>query len=297
MLEGVNTPLVTPCGRESRPDLGAMKALIDFAVSGGVRAICIGGTTGEFIHYSLGLRKEMLACATSHSRVPIIAGIAHSTLAGALELARAAAESGARALLVMPPYFFRYAQEEVREFFLRFADAQPDGLPILLYNIPAFTNEISPETTRELLSTGRFAGIKDSSGSVDAFLRLKALRSHHPFTLLVGDDKIFTEARSQGADGVISGVAGVLPELLIAIDRAICSGSTARAQLLDRRLREFIAWIDRFPAPVGIKLALAGRGLPAGAETVPLGPSARRTTEQFRGWFRDWLPTVLREAA
>src|SRR5574341_519211 len=131
MLEGVNTPLVTPHGADSRPDLGAMRALMDFAVGGGVRAICIGGTTGEFIHYSLGLRKEMLACAASHSRVPIIAGIAHSTLGGALDLSRAAAESGSQALLVMPPYFFRYAQEEVREYFLRFADAGPPDLPIL----------------------------------------------------------------------------------------------------------------------------------------------------------------------
>lgn len=297
MLEGVNTPLVTPQGQDSRPDFGAMAHLIDFVVAGGVRAVCIGGTTGEFIHYSIEVRKQMLACAAKHSSAPIIAGIAHSTLLGALELAQAAADAGACALLVMPPYFFRYQQEEVREFFLRFADAVPAQLPILLYNIPAFTNEISGETTRDLLSSGRFAGIKDSSGSLDAFLRLKALRAHHPFTLLVGDDKIFTEARMQGADGVVSGVAGVIPELLHAIDRAAVGGASSRAQMLDRRLREFIAWIERFPAPVGIKLALAERGLPSGPEAVPLGPGRRRLAEQFGGWFREWLPVVLREAA
>jgi dihydrodipicolinate synthase/N-acetylneuraminate lyase len=296
MLQGVNTPLVTPQGQGSCPDLGAMKELIDFAIAGGVRAICIGGTTGEFIHYSLGLRKQMLAEAVAHSRVPIIAGIAHSTLEGALELAQAAAGCGAAFLLLMPPYFFRYGQEEIREFYLRFAEGRPADLPILLYNIPAFTNEIAVETARELLSSGAFAGIKDSSGSLDAFLRLKALRSHHPFTLLVGDDKIFTEARAQGADGVISGVAGVIPELLIAIDRAVLSGAANRAQSLDRRLREFIAWLDRFPAPTAIKLALAGRGLPSGPAAVPLGPNTRRLAEQFNGWFRDWLPAVLREA-
>ncbi len=297
MLEGVNTPLVTPCGPGPRPDLGALKALIDFAVEGGVRAICIGGTTGEFIHYSLDVREQMLACAVSSSKVPIIAGIAHSSLEGALELARVAAEAGASALLVMPPYFFRYQQGEVREFYLRFADGRPSVLPILLYNIPAFTNEISFETARGLLSSGGFAGIKDSSGSMDSFGRLRALRNQHPFTLLVGDDKLFTEARTRGADGVISGVAGVLPELMLAIDRAVVAGASGRAQVLDRRLREFIAWLDRFPAPVGIKLALAERGLPTGPEAVPLGPVLRRLAEQFRDWFREWLPAVLQEAA
>ncbi|MBI3698551.1 MAG: dihydrodipicolinate synthase family protein [Acidobacteria bacterium] len=297
MLEGVNTPLVTPCGPGPHPDLGALKALIDFVMAGGVRAICIGGTTGEFIHYSLDDRQRMLACATAHSKAPIIAGIAHSSLDGALDLARIAAEAGASALLVMPPYFFHYQQEEVREFYLRFADACPPALPILLYNIPAFTNDISFETARGLLSSGRFAGIKDSSGSMDNFGRLRALRSHHPFTLLVGDDKMFTEARTQGADGVISGVAGVIPELMIGIDRAVLAGSSGRAQLLDRRLREFIAWLDRFPTPVGIKLALAERGLPTGPHAVPLSPARQRLAQQFQDWFREWLPAVLQEAA
>ena len=296
-IEGVNTPLVTPHSSGSRPDFGALEELIDFVVAGGIRAICIGGTTGEFIHFSLDDRRRMLEVAVRHSRVPIIAGIAHSTLEGALELAGEAAASGARALLVMPPYFFRYAQDDVREFFLRFSDGAPPDLPILLYNIPAFTNEISGETARELLSSGRFAGIKDSSGSFDAFVRLKALRSHVPFTLLVGDDKIFTEARTQGADGVVSGVAGVLPELLIGIEHAILAGANTRAQALDRRLREFIAWLDRFPVPFGIKVALAERGLPVGPEPVPLSPARGRLAEQFRAWFREWLPVVLQESA
>lgn len=297
MLEGVNTPLVTPHLSGSRPDFDGLKRLIDFVVEGGVRAICIGGTTGEFVDFSQQDRQRMTEVAVEHSRVPIIAGIAHATLEGAQELAQGAAAAGAVALLVMPPYFFRYSQDDVQEFFLRFADQAPEGLPIFLYNIPVFTNEIASETWRALLETGRFAGIKDSSGSFDQFLRLKALRSHHPFTLLVGDDKIFTEARVQGADGVVSGVAGVIPELLLAIDRAVTANGLGWAQALDRRLREFIAWLDRFPAPYGIKLALAERGLPVGPEPVPPSPARQKLAAQFRDWFRRWLPAVLEEAA
>lgn len=295
MLSGVISPLITPYGSNYRPDLGAMQELISFAVSHGVEAICIGSTTGEFVHYSVEVRKQMLACAASCASVPVIAGVSYPTFDGALDLARAAAESGACALLLMPPYFYRYAQEEVRAFFIRFAEERPAGLPVLLYNIPVFTSEISTESARILLSSGRFAGIKDSSGSLDFFQRLKALRSQHSLTLLVGDDKIFTEARTQGADGVISGVSGVIPELVIAIDKALQAGLFSRAQTLDRRLREFIAWLDRFPAPIGLKLALAERGLPAGGHTAVLSPERVRLADQFRGWLRDWLPMVLRE--
>jgi 4-hydroxy-tetrahydrodipicolinate synthase len=294
---GVYTPLVTPRDAEQRPDGGALCELLDFAAEGGVRGVVIGGTTGEFVHLTPEERGQILAAAARHSRVPVLAGVGHSTLHGALELARDAADAGAGALLVMPPYFFRYSQEDVREFLLRFADQAPAGLPILLYNIPAFTNEISGDSLRELLSSGRFAGLKDSSGSFDQFLRLKSLRSNYPFVLIVGDDRIFTEARAQGADGVMSGVSGALPELVVGIEHAILAGTARRAQSLDRRLREFIAWLDRFPAPLGLKLALAARGLPVGPDTVPLGPTSRRLLEQFRGWLRDWMPVVLREAA
>jgi dihydrodipicolinate synthase/N-acetylneuraminate lyase len=114
---------------------------------------------------------------------------------------------------------------------------------------------------------------------------------------LIGDDKLFTEARMQGADGVVSGPAGAIPELLIGIDRAVTRGQTARAQALDRRLRELIAWLDRFPVPYGIKLALAERGLPVGVEPVPASSTRLKLAEQFRAWLREWLPAVLEEAA
>src|ERR1043166_1308713 len=174
MLSGVISPLITPYGSNYRPDMGAMRELIDFALSHGVESVCIGSTTGEFVHYSVDVRKQMLACAAAHCPVPVIAGVSCSTFDGTLDLARDAADAGACALLLMPPYFYRYAQEEVREVVVRFVEARPADLPVLLYNVPAFTSEISNETARILLSTGRFAGIKDSSGSLDYFQRLKA---------------------------------------------------------------------------------------------------------------------------
>ena len=95
------------------------------------------------------------------------------------------------------------------------------AVPILLYNIPLFTSEIPVETSCELLASGRFAGIKDSSGDLESFSRLLAQKETTPFTLLVGADGIYTRARCAGADGIVSGVACAIPELLLALDRAI----------------------------------------------------------------------------
>jgi 4-hydroxy-tetrahydrodipicolinate synthase len=289
---GVNVAAITPRREGPEIDFGAAFELLDFLAATGVDAIALLGSTGEFPHFSLDERARLVKLAVKRSRVPVIAGIAHSTLDGAVSLARDAADAGATALLLMPPYFFRYSQSEVRDFYLCFAEQAGDTAPVLLYNIPQFTTEIEPETAAGLLATGAFAGIKDSSGRWSGFMQLKEARRSNPFTLLAGNDQIYTPARLAGADGVVSGCACAIPELLVAIDRAIAAGDAARAWRLDARLHEFIARADRFPAPIAVREAAAERGVKAGPHALP---GAARALAVFREWFQGWLPDVLKE--
>jgi dihydrodipicolinate synthase/N-acetylneuraminate lyase len=143
----------------------------------------------------------------------------------------------------MPPYFFRYSQPEVERFYLDFAQDAPAQVPVLLYNIPFFSTPIEPETACRLLATGRFAGIKDSSGDWDYFTRLAEQRRTTPFTHMVGNDVVFTRERQAGADGVVSGVACAVPELMLGLDRA-CRPMRRRRKL--GRLQSSSPGIDFF---------------------------------------------------
>ncbi len=295
-IEGVNAALLTARRPgEARMDLNATLDLLDFLAASGVRSIVLLGATGELVHFDLEERRRLVELAVRRSRVPVMASIAHSTLDGSLMLGRAAAAAGAAALLVMPPYFFRYRQADIKECLLRFAAELRGAAPILLYNLPCFTNELRAETAAELLATGLFAGIKDSSGRWENFIKLKSARRRHGFSLLVGNDVLFRPARAAGADGVISGCACAIPELMLALDRAIVNRDAERAELLDTRLHEFITWIDSFPAPFGIREAVAARGLKVGAHAIPLSAEEQRRLAEFREWFQGWLPAVLKE--
>jgi 4-hydroxy-tetrahydrodipicolinate synthase len=297
-ISGVYVAAVTPRREESHEaDLGAMLELIDFLGAAGVAGVALLGSTGEFVHLDPSDRIRLIELAVKRSRVPVLAGVSHSTLDGAIELARAAMSAGAGGLLVMPPYFFRYDQDEVREFYLQFAAAAGGTARIFLYNIPFFTNEIAVETALGLLSTGLFAGIKDSSGQYESFERLLALCAEKPFTLLVGNDRIFTQARRAGGHGIVSGIACAAPELLVALDRAILENRTGQAARLDAKLQEFIAWHDRFPTPVAIKVAATARGLKVGPLATPLAPATQKRLDEFREWFAGWLPEVQKEVA
>ncbi len=296
-IAGINAAAITPRREGPEIDLAAVFELIDFLAASGVNGISLAGSTGEFPHFTPDERARLVALAVKRSRVPVIAGVGHTTLDGALWLAREAAGAGAAALLLPPPYFYRYAQDDIREFYLRAARGLNGAAPLFLYNIPAFASGIGCGTAIELLTTGLFAGIKDSSGRWDDLIRLKEARARCQFTLLVGNEAIFAQARTAGIDGLISGAACAIPELLLALDRAIAAGKTETAARLDARLREFMAWMDRLPMPIGIREAAARRGLKTGPPAVPPGARTQAQLAEFREWFQGWLPNVNQECA
>jgi dihydrodipicolinate synthase/N-acetylneuraminate lyase len=297
LVPGVYAAAVTPRREGPEIDLAAVFDLIDFLCRAGVAGIALMGSTGEFPHFPLEERSRLVSLSVKRSRAPVLAGVGHSTFDGALGLARDAADAGAAGVLLMPPYFFRYGQDDIRHFYLQFAERIKDAIPIFLYNIPQFASPIAPETAVELLATGQFAGIKDSTASWEDFERLLAARRERPFTLLVGHDSLFLRARMAGADGIVSGIASAVPELLVALDRAIVRVEEERARTLECRLREFLDWIEQVPAPVAIREACALRGVRVGQPASPPGPETLRKLSEFAEWFQGWLPAVQKECS
>lgn len=293
---GVYGAAVTPRRLGSQDvNLGVMWDLIDFLVDRKVDGIVLMGCTGEFVHYSNSERMRLMGLAPRRSKVPVLINVSHTTLDGAIELGQAAGASGAAGVLLMAPFFFRYNDDAVRTFILRFAEECDLNIPVLLYNIPQFGNPVSPSLAAELIRSGAVQGIKDSSGDWDYLSALIELRREHPFTLMVGNDSVFSRARPQGISGVISGVACALPELLVALDRAHAASDTGRIPGLESRLREFIEWINRMPVPVGIREAAMVRGLRFGPNAVPSSPEQERIIREFREWLSGWLKQVLSE--
>jgi dihydrodipicolinate synthase/N-acetylneuraminate lyase len=297
-LAGVLASAITPRRADSQdPDFSGLLDLLDFLAAGGVKGICLFGATGEFLNYSFAERQRLVYLAVKRSRVPLIAGVSHSTLAGSIQLADEAIASGADGLILMPPYFFRYSQHEIEEFYIQLAREIGDAVPILIHNIPQVTSKLELELVRKLIDTGRFAGIKDSSGDWPFFEQLLELRRTRPFAVLTGDDRTAAKALRAGANGVISGAACAIPELLTGLAHAISSRDHAQADALNARLIEFVDWADRFPFPTAIKRAVELRGQKSAPPLTPLAPVTIQALKEFSAWFLDWLPQTKKAAA
>jgi 4-hydroxy-tetrahydrodipicolinate synthase len=284
---GVIVAALTPRGKKGDLDFGATFELIDHLCAAKVRGIAMFTAAGEYPAFSLEERTRLLYLAVKRSRVPLYAGVGSIGLDDSVNLAREACRAGARAVFLPPPHFFPYPQEEIREFYLHFARQLGRGIPAYLANTPKFTSAISPETARELLATGHFAGIEDPNASA-------ALFAEFPIVYLSGDDVNLAASRRTGAHGLLSSAACAVPELVVALDRAIHDGSPDRAAHLESMLGEFLHWMEQFPIPVLVKVAAGLRGYKLGAQSVPLSPGRQHKLDAFREWFQGWVPALKR---
>lgn len=288
-VSGVLAALVTPIDDDGRVDLATFDRVIDFVTERGVDGVVIGGGTAEYPNFELEDRARLAAHAVRRmtGRGWVITCVGASSIHSTLRLARSAADCGSDALLIPMPHFFRYEQQDLAAFCERvcaFVSA-----PCLLYNLPSFTNALSLETALHLLETiPNLVGMKDSSGEKENLEPLAHARDKHGFSLFVGDDDLLLKALQAGWDGVVSGIACFVPELIAAIYRSHKAGNAGQARAYQAALDELIEQVVRLPIPWGVRVGLAARGIPNGPMHLPPSRERRGQMDGLFRWLSGW---------
>jgi 4-hydroxy-tetrahydrodipicolinate synthase len=260
---------------------------LEFLLAAGMRNFVFNGATGEYCLASPADLKRCLQLARSvfPAAATYLCGAGWASLRGTLELGRLSIDAGAEALLVPMPYFFPYAQADLMEFAEQAASQLQ--VPILLYNLPQFTSGLEPTTVaRLLLQVPNIIGIKDSSGSLEIFRALT--REGIDALRISGSDSALPDALVEGiCDGAISGVACVVPELLLKLIAS--SPQSAAFSAARQKLRELVAKLDALPCPWGLKALAEARGIAKATYHQPLSASRVRQIAELQAWFRDWI--------
>jgi 4-hydroxy-tetrahydrodipicolinate synthase len=200
-----------------------------------------------------------------------------------LELGESAMASGAHALLLPMPFFFRYQQHDLAAFCRHVSSTL--RAPCLLYDLPAFTTPIETDTVISLLQSEPYiVGIKDSSGNASRLDELVSARGEAPWSLMVGDDLLLGRGLDAGWNGGISGLASCCPELLVALYRSVTGGEAIERTRYEAQLAELALRLSPFPTPWGIRLVLRARGLHPGPLPWPLSPTRRSQIERLEAW-------------
>src|ERR1035437_3058468 len=295
-LTGIVPPMITPLLGRDELDVAGLERLVEHVLSGGVSGLFILGTTGEGPCLSYRLRAELVkrVCQQVQQRVPVLVGITDTSFIESVNVARAAAESGADALVVAPPYYLPEAQPELQEYLDHLVPELP--LPLFIYNMPALTKvHFELDTVRRAMDEPRIIGLKDSSGDMNYFKSAVSLIKRRPdWSLLIGPEEKLFDALQLGGGGGVNGGANLFPKLYVQVVAAHRAGNLACAQELQRqiqRVSDALYRIGKYSSSIikGIKCAASCLGICDDFMAEPF--------HRFRADERDLVKARLKESA
>ena len=151
---GCYTAIVTPF-HQGQVDYGALQALVEVQIAGGVAGIVAVGTTGESPTLSYDEHDAVIARTIEFvkGRCPVIAGTGGNATDEAVKLTRHAKEAGAAATLQVAPYYNKPTAEGMYRHFATVAEI---GLPVMLYNVPGRTGIEIPLSVVQRLATDSY---------------------------------------------------------------------------------------------------------------------------------------------
>ena len=238
-LTGIVPPMITPLQDRDTLDRAGLEKLIEHILAGGVSGLFILGTTGEGPSLSYRLRRELVqaVCTQVRQRVPVLVGITDTAFVESVGVARAAAESGADAVVLAPPYYLPEAQPELQEYLDHLLPELP--LPLYIYNMPALTKvHFELDTVKRAMDEPRIIGLKDSSGDMNYFKQAAELIRQRPdWTLLIGPEEKLFDSLQLGGFGGVSGGANLFPKLYVGVVEAFRAGNLERARQLQRQIQ------------------------------------------------------------
>ncbi|SFI47376.1 MULTISPECIES: 5-dehydro-4-deoxyglucarate dehydratase [Microbacterium] len=267
---------VTPFDADGRVDVDLLRTHVATGLShapGGIFPAC---GTGEF--HALSTAEAALvvrtAAETVAGAVPVVAGTG-GPLGHAIDVARAAADAGADALLVLPPYLVGGPQAGLVAYVEAVAAAS--DLPVVVYH--RGNAQFTPASMRRLAENPKVIGFKDGVGDVGAaqlIVRAVADAGRDDFLFFNG---LLTAELTQAAYRGIgiplysSAAFAMIPEVANAYYRAYTAGDEdRRLALLDGFYAPLVALRDETPG-FGVSLIKTGLrlgGLPVGGVRAPL---------------------------
>lgn len=293
-FRGVYAALLSPRRADGALDLDSLRRQLELPERESLTGYALNGATGEFPCTTPDeLAQTLKAARAAAPQAQMLAGIGAGDVHGAVLRGKIASEEGADAVLLPMPAFFPYRQDDLRAFSLAVADAVP--LPVLLYNLPQFTSGLQVDTVLSLLREhDNIAGIKDSSGSLDIVRAMTVEKVQG--ARIIGNDTALCAAMEHGlCDGVVSGVACALPELMTRIFAASPSSeSFAQDQAL---LKECIEHLNPLPTPWGLKVVSEVRGFTQASYPFPLSPERASEAAELKIWFAGWVDTAVKTKA
>jgi 4-hydroxy-2-oxoglutarate aldolase len=273
-LRGIFPPIPTPFRRDESLDLQNLRANLSSWNDQPLAGYVLAGSNGEAVALSFEERFELVAAA--REAIPkdrlLIAGAGAESTRQTIALAEGMKQEGADAVIVVTPSYYgpRLDESAFLDHYLRVADVSK--LPVILYNVPVYTNlDLPASVVHELANHENIIGIKESGGSV---AKIDSMVNGTPddFQVLSGSASFLLAALVVGAVGVVPALGCLAAEQISGLIMAYESGDVLSARAIQAKLvAPNEAVTSRFGI-AGLKAGLDRIGFYGGPVRTPLQP-------------------------
>lgn len=267
-LDGTHVAMITPFDDDKNIDEEKYRNFIDYLIEGGVDGIVAAGTTGESATMTHPEHQKVIDIMVDQAdgRVTTIAGAGSNATSEALNLVKYAEDAGADAALVITPYYNKPQQSGLYNHYKLLNDS--NNIPIIAYNVPSRTGvDLSADTIIDIAKLDNIVAIKEANPDLNKLAHVFSLLNKNNlmdnFTVISGNDSLTLPMLSQGARGVISVVANVLPKEMSSMVNSALSGDYNKARELSNDLFNLmdVLFIEASPAPTKRALNLMGKNV------------------------------------
>ncbi len=283
-LAGIYAPVVTPFTTSGDLDEDALRFNADRYMQSSLTGLVVLGSNGEAPQLDEDEADRAIAAVRSAvpAERPLLAGTGQESTRATIAASRRAADLGVDAVLVRTPAF--YKGQMTTDAFVRHYNAVADvsPVPVLLYNVTVYTGvNLTPDAVGILSEHPNIVGMKESNSDIVQFGE-HLTRAGEGFTLMTGSAPMFYSAMTLGAKGAILAIAGIVPDLCVALADAVHGGRFQEARGLQRRLSPIARLVGAAYGVPGLKVALDLAGYRGGAPRSPLVPVAQAVVDTIR---------------
>lgn len=285
-FSGVMSALVSCIDENENVKEESMRRLMNWHLKEGFSGFYLTGGTGEGPILQKETRKRIVEIAKDEigDRGDLIVHVGAIDLRTATELAAHAAEVGADAISSVPPFFFRYEEPQIRDYYQALSDAS--GLPILMYASPLSGVNITWSMVDRLMDIPNMIGLKWTSYDYYNMHKIKELRGGN-INVINGPDECLLCGLAMGADGGIGATYNVMPKLFTQIYNNFKAGNLAAAQEAQFKVNKMIGVLGKFGVACGIKDLLDMLGFDCGYQVYPQKRFTAEEQQAFRAAMKE----------
>jgi 4-hydroxy-tetrahydrodipicolinate synthase len=281
-FHGVFPYLVSPIDAQGRIKADVLARLCDDLIKAGVHGLTPLGSTGEFAYLSREQRETVVKTTieAAGKRVPVIAGVASTATADAVDQARRYQALGADGILAICEAYFPLRDAQVEAYFRSIADAA--DIPVVIYTNPNFQrSDLTLDVIARLAKHPRIVGIKDASTNTG---RLLSIMNRAPeIDVFSASAHIPAAVMLIGGLGWMAGPACIVPKQSVKLYDLCKAKRWDEAMTLQRDLWRINEAFARFNLAACIKAGLQIQGYDVGDPVPPQTPLSAEDRKVVEG--------------